>query len=121
MGIVALDHFQMTIPVGEEDTARSFFIDLLGFSEQEKPVVLQGRGGMWLAAGSVNLHIGVEEPFTPNKKSHPAFLLDDLQRTVDRLAEAGAVLKDDRPLPGYIRKFTEDPFGNRIELMQKTG
>lgn len=120
MGIIALDHVQMTMPAGQEDAARAFFIGLLGFTEVEKPASLQGRGGAWFTAGSVNLHVGVEDPFTPNKKAHPAFLFDSLQETVDRLAAAGAVLKDDKPLPGYIRKFTEDPFGNRIELMQKT-
>ncbi|SFL05671.1 Catechol 2,3-dioxygenase [Pseudovibrio ascidiaceicola] len=119
MSIIALDHVQMTMPVDEEEAARAFFIGLLGFTEVEKPVSLQGRGGAWFTAGSVNLHVGAEEPFSPNKKAHPAFLLDNLQETVDRLAAAGAVLKDDKPLPGYIRKFTEDPFGNRIELMQK--
>jgi len=120
MGIIALDHVQMTMPAGQEEAARAFFINLLGFTEVEKPASLQGRGGAWFTAGAVNLHVGVEEPFTPSKKGHPAFLLDNLQETVDRLAAAGAVLKDDKPLPGYIRKFTEDPFGNRIELMQKT-
>ncbi|GHB40505.1 glyoxalase [Pseudovibrio japonicus] len=120
MGIIALDHIQMTIPAGEEEAARAFFIGLLGFTEVEKPASLQGRGGVWFTAGTVNLHVGVEDPFTPNKKAHPAFLLDDLDETVARLEAAGAVLKDDKPLPGYLRKFTEDPFGNRIELMQKT-
>ncbi|SDR31584.1 VOC family protein [Pseudovibrio sp. Tun.PSC04-5.I4] len=118
MGIIAFDHVQMTIPVGEEDVARTFFVNLLGFTEVPKPEALQGRGGAWFTSGVVNLHLGVQVPFTPCKKGHPAFLLDNLQETVDRLAKAGAVLKDDKPLPGYIRKFTEDPFGNRIELME---
>jgi len=25
---------------------------------------------------------------------------------------------DDEPLPGYRRLYTEDPFGNRIELLE---
>lgn len=120
MGIIALDHVQMTIPVGGEDVARAFFVNLLGFTEVPKPEALQGRGGAWFTSGAVNLHLGVQDPFTPSKKGHPAFLLDNLQETVDHLATARAVLKDDKPLPGYIRKFTEDPFGNRIELMQRT-
>ena len=36
-----------------------------------------------------------------------------------RLAEAGCAIRDDKPVEGYARFFTEDPFGNRIELMER--
>lgn len=119
MSVIGLDHLQMTIPEGGEEAARDFFIGLLGFTEVAKPAVLQSSGGLWLEAGPVNLHIGIETPFAPNKKGHPAFLVNDLDEVIAKLEHANAVLKDDKQLPGYRRKFTEDPFGNRIELMQK--
>ncbi|KZL04999.1 hypothetical protein PsAD2_04550 [Pseudovibrio axinellae] len=68
MGIIALDHVQMTMPAGQEDIARDFFIGLLGFTELEKPQALQGRGGAWFNSGAVYLHLGVQDPFTQAKK-----------------------------------------------------
>ncbi|MBW8859749.1 MAG: hypothetical protein JF570_08465, partial [Caulobacter sp.] len=35
-----------------------------------------------------------------------------------RLVEAGYALKDDEPLEGYDRVYVDDPFGNRIELLE---
>ena len=120
MPIRALDHIQIAIPVAGEPEAKRFYVDLLGFTERDKPKVLAGRGGCWFVAGSVQLHLGVEEDFIPAKKAHPAFLLDDLNGMVERLREAGCPIKEGPALPGYHRRFTADPFGNRIELMQKT-
>jgi hypothetical protein len=34
------------------------------------------------------------------------------------LAQAGYPTRQDEPLPGYTRVFIDDPFGNRIELLQ---
>ncbi|WP_413697819.1 hypothetical protein [Pseudovibrio sp. SPO723] len=41
MAILALDHVQIAIPENQEDAARKFYIDLLGFEEVEKPLVLK--------------------------------------------------------------------------------
>jgi hypothetical protein len=35
------------------------------------------------------------------------------------LRTAGCDVIDDEPLPGYYRVYTADPFGNRIELMER--
>lgn len=117
MAIVGLDHIQIAIPVGGEDAARGFYSGLLGFHEVPKPDTLS-RSGCWFERGGVSLHIGVDPEFRPAKKAHPAFLVDDLASLRVRLEEAGCVTRDDKPVEGYARFFTADPFGNRIELMQ---
>lgn len=86
--------------------------------EMEKPGPLRGRGGCWFRAGLVHLHIGVEEEFHPQRKAHPAFLIEELDALAIRLEEAGQPVKWDEVLPGRRRFYTADPFGNRIELMQ---
>jgi hypothetical protein len=37
---------------------------------------------------------------------------------MSQLQQAGYTLTPDAPLEGYDRIFVDDPFGNRIELMQ---
>lgn len=118
MAVVGLDHVQIAIPERGEDQARAFYAGLLGMAEVPKPANLSASG-CWFAGGAVSLHIGVDPDFRPAKKAHPALLVDDLAAVRERLAAAGRVIRDDKPVAGYTRFFTEDPFGNRIELMQK--
>lgn len=118
MTVLGLDHVQLAIPEGGEDEARSFFIGLLGMVELPKPANLS-PSGCWFASGSLSLHIGVDPDFRPATKAHPALLVDDLAALRARLEAAGCEAKDGKPVEGYARFFTSDPFGNRIELMQK--
>lgn len=118
MAIIGLDHVQVAIPEGGEYRARTFYADLLGMQEVAKPAQLS-PSGCWFTGGSCNLHLGVEEDFAPARKAHPALLVDDLTSLRERLEAAGYPTRDDTPVTGYARFFTQDPFGNRIELMQK--
>jgi hypothetical protein len=88
-GIVAIDHVQVAIPRGSEDTARRFYGEFLGISEVPKPSALAARGGCWFRAGSAVLHLGVEHPFAPARKAHPAFLVTDLDALEEVLRPAG--------------------------------
>jgi len=117
--ITGLDHVQVAIPRGAEDTARAFYAGLLGMAELPKPAALAGRGGCWFISGSAVLHLGVEEPFGPARKAHPAFLVSDLAGLQAVLAAAGYdCARSDGELPGVRRFHTADPFGNRIEFQQ---
>ena len=118
MAITGLDHIQIAIPEGGEDSARAFYCTLLGMHEVPKPANLS-PSGCWFERGSVSLHIGVDPDFTPARKAHPALLVDDLAAHRARLEAAGCETRDDKPVEGYARFFTFDPFGNRIELMQR--
>ena len=119
MGVVALDHVQLAAPRGCEDRARWFFGDLLGLAEIEKPEPLRERGGVWFAVGRQQLHFGVSEHFVPAVKAHPAFRVDagELDAIAERLSAAGIEVQWDDSLAGTRRFYTEDPWGNRVELM----
>ena len=121
MRIRGVDHVQLAMPAGGEDEARAFYDGVLGIPEKRKPPHLAARGGCWFAAEGVELHLGVEDGFRPARKAHPALLVDDLRALVGRLAEAGVVVVEDEPLPGYDRVYVADPFGNRLELLEPTG
>jgi catechol 2,3-dioxygenase-like lactoylglutathione lyase family enzyme len=120
MKILSIDHVQIAMPAGEEDQARAFYIEQLGFTEISKPPDLAKRGGAWFQSGSVQLHLGVEAEFRPARKAHPAFVVGDLDALVAKLQSAGYETDTSQPpLDGYRRTHVFDPFGNRIELMEK--
>ena len=106
------------MPVGEEQRAREFYEGLLGIPEVHKPPNLAKRGGCWFEAGPLKVHLGGETDFRPARKAHPAFLTEDLPALTARLTAAGFTPKTDEPLEGYDRIYVDDPFGNRIELME---
>ncbi|WP_435165555.1 VOC family protein [Falsirhodobacter sp. 1013] len=116
--ILDLHHIQLVMPVGGNDEARRFYA-LLGFEEEPQPEVLRGRGGVWFRAGHVSLHMGVEEAFHPARKAHPAFRVASLEVALERLRAAGIAYRPDVDLPGIRRVHLNDPFGNRIELLEQ--
>lgn len=118
--ILDLHHIQIAIPKDQEETAHAFYVDVLGFSELAKPNELLGRGGIWLESGHVRLHLGVEDPFTPAKKAHPGFRVNSLKNTVLHLATKGITYRTDIDLPNVKRVYIDDPYGNRIELLEIT-
>ena len=120
MRIIKLDHVQLAMPSGKEDAARAFYQDILGIPEQIKPPHLAARGGCWFERGPLKVHLGVEKNFVPARKAHPAFVVEDLPNLVARLERAGYRVVEDQPLEGYERRYVDDPFGNRIELMEPT-
>ena len=116
--MLTLDHVQIAMPAGGEADARVFFGDLLGLAELAKPASLAGRGGCWFALGDRQLHLGVDADFRPARKAHVALSTNDLAGLRVRLAGAGHPTVEDAPIDGRQRFFTEDPFGNRLELLQ---
>jgi catechol 2,3-dioxygenase-like lactoylglutathione lyase family enzyme len=118
MTVTGIDHVQIAAPPGCEAAARGFYGELLGLEELPKPEPLVSRGGCWFRAGAQELHVGVEEPFAPARKAHPGFVVDDLEALRGRLAAEGVAVRDDRDLPGAVRFYADDPFGNRLEFRQ---
>lgn len=107
------------MPAGAEAAARWFYGELLGLREIAKPSALAGRGGCWFQGQGVQIHLGVEADFRPARKAHPAFLTPDLEALRLRLAAAGVTVTPDDAVPGVRRFYAHDPFGNRIEFIQK--
>jgi catechol 2,3-dioxygenase-like lactoylglutathione lyase family enzyme len=121
VAIEAIDHVQLAMPAGGEDAAIAFYEGVLGIDRVPKPTHLAARGGCWFESADLKVHLGVDPDFRPARKAHPALLVTDLDALVERLRAAGATLRDDEPLEGYQRIYVDDPFGNRIELMEPDG
>ncbi len=114
-----LDHVQVCIPRGAEGRAREFYGGLLGLAEVEKPEALRQNGGLWFEVAGVQLHVGVEDAVAPSKR-HPAFEVEDVAGVRAYLERNGVRTKDEPDIPGVRRFSFFDPFGNRIELLEKT-
>ena len=121
-GVVGLHHVQVAAPPGCEDAARAFYCGVLGLAELPKPPLLEARGGCWFLAGDAELHVGVEDPFTPAAKAHPAFTVAS-RAALDGLANAVALAgiqprwADEAEIPGQRRFHVDDPWGNRLEFV----
>jgi catechol 2,3-dioxygenase-like lactoylglutathione lyase family enzyme len=108
----------LTMPRGDEDVARGFFVGLLGMTEISKPPVLAARGGVWFRQGGLELHLGVEDDFRPARKGHPGILVSDVDGVAQRLRSAGQDVSWDSDFPGFRRVYAHDPFGNRLEFLE---
>jgi catechol 2,3-dioxygenase-like lactoylglutathione lyase family enzyme len=114
-----LHHMQIAMPRDAEPQARAFFVDVLGMTEVPKPEVMARRGGAWFRAGGVELHLGAEDDFVPDRKGHPGILVDDLDDVAARLTRADWPVRWDDDFPGFRRFYANDPFGNRMEFLEE--
>lgn len=114
-----IHHVQIAAPAGCERAARQFFGELLGLEEIEKPANLAARGGAWFRGDGFEIHVGVDPQFRPAKKAHVALQVPDIQAMRTRLDKHGVETWEDEPLPGFRRFYAADPFGNRMEFLQR--
>ena len=115
-----IDHVQIAIPKGGETQGRAFFGGILYLIEIPKPLEMAARGGCWFAAGQHQIHLGIDDDFRAAKKAHLALITNELDELRARLVAAGYKTVNDSDVEGRMRFFTHDPFGNRIEFMDRT-
>jgi catechol 2,3-dioxygenase-like lactoylglutathione lyase family enzyme len=117
--ITGIDHVQLAMPAGGEELARGFYGDVLGLRERPKPPHLAKRGGCWFESDHVRIHLGVDPEFRAATKAHPSLLVQELAPIVDACEARGFRVTHDEPLEGFDRVYVNDPFGNRIEIMER--
>lgn len=115
-----IDHVQLAMPAGREGDAEAFYSGLLGLPRVPKPPELAPEGA-WFEHGDVHLHLGVEADFRPAGKAHPALRFRGLGALVERLRHAGLEVVEGEPFGGDRRVYVADPFGNRLELLERAG
>jgi catechol 2,3-dioxygenase-like lactoylglutathione lyase family enzyme len=121
--ILGLHHAQITVPPPMERAAIKFYRDVLGLPEVEKPAELRDRGGTWFDLGDgQQLHLGVEDGVSRRAtKAHLAYEVDDLEHWRRRMIEHEVTPVESIAIPGHDRFEARDPFGNRIEFIQRVG
>ncbi|MHC5904652.1 VOC family protein [Streptomyces sp. S6] len=118
--LISLDHVQLAALPGSEPLLRAFYVTTLGMTELPKPPALAARGGCWFAAGTVQLHLGIETDFRPAKKAHPGLRVTAIEAYAARLEAHGTPVTWDDGLPGHRRFYAADPVGNRLEFLEPT-
>ena len=113
-----IDHIQLAFPPGCIEKARKFFVDDLEMVEDERPPQLQKREGAWFRRDTCIIHVGADPDFKPQKKGHPAIIVDDIDNFAQKLLNCGHEIRWDESIESVKRFFTEDPFGNRIEFIR---
>lgn len=114
-----IHHVQLGAPAGSEARAREFWVGLLGLEELAKPSALAARGGCWFRGFGIEIHVGIEADFRPATRAHPGLLVPELDSWAERLSEGGRPVIWDAHLPGMRRFYSADPFGNRLEFLQR--
>ena len=118
--IQRVNHVQITIPKGSEDAAREFYCKMLGLIEVEKPEALKSRGGLWMTLDGFPIHIGTEDGIErSSSKAHVAYEVSDLDSWRKRLEGNRIEILDGIPIPNFRRFEFRDPFGNRVEFLEK--
>ena len=85
-----------------------------------RPSVFKSAG-IWLNAGSFELHIGVEDDVERKTRAHLAYEVKDIQGWRKKVLGMGAKITEQPKIPNYERFHFRDPFGNNIELIERTG
>ncbi len=117
MSVVPLDHVQLAMPAGREPEARAFYEEVLGIPEIPKPASLNERGGCWFVQGDLKI-TWASTRFPPGAQGASGFDRRRSEPAQGRAPQRWSPVPPDDELAGYHRIYVDDPFGNRIELME---
>lgn len=117
--IAGLDHMAIPMPADREEQARSFYVDVLGLAEIPKPHELARRGGVWFSLqDGRQIHLQAGGIFAPLTGPHPAFRVPDITGAARKLLDAGCDVRWDEAYDDIRRFYVDDPFGNRLEMLE---
>jgi catechol 2,3-dioxygenase-like lactoylglutathione lyase family enzyme len=117
MTVQGVDHIQLPIPIGAAAQARAFYEALLGLPEVRQPE-LDRPGMLRFSLGWQRLDLSEGRYTGVAPQAHIA-LRDQGLRSLTKSLHATGLRVDAAPLPGgEERIYVEDPFGNRLELIE---
>lgn len=123
LGIIAVNHVNVTVPAALEEAAKSFYSEVLGLRQIPKPVGTRQDIGAWYQLGDMQLHLSIEDA-VQNEVSdrHVCYQVADINAANVEFRNAGVdVIPDPRPVAGQGRFFVRDPGGNLLEITQGIG
>ena len=112
----AVDHVQLPMPLGASLQARRFYAEVLELQELRGPA-FERPGTLHFSLGWQRLDLTEGHYIGIAPQAHLALQVIDLERLALRLHRAGHLV-DDAPLLAEHRFYVEDPFGNRLELIE---
>jgi catechol 2,3-dioxygenase-like lactoylglutathione lyase family enzyme len=112
------DHVQLPVPVGSGPVARHFYELVLGLRELRDPV-LDRPGTLRYAFGNQRIDLTEGRYTSVAPQAHLALRVTDLPALRRRILSAAIPIQD-APLHDGGRLYVEDPFGNRLELIESS-
>lgn len=108
------------VSIGSHDVAASIeFFGWLGLTVVQTRPDFPGIKGAWLQAGEQQVHLIGTTKDTPGIENHFAFIVEDLDATLDVLRAHGVEGRRSAHVAGAgYQAFVHDPSGNVIELNQ---
>ena len=122
IGIIGVNHVNVTVPAALEAAAKHFYGDVLGLEQIAKPVGTRQNIGAWYQLGEMQVHLSTEDE-VQNEASdaHVCYQVVDVVAANLQFRKAGVdIIPDPRPVSGQSRFFVRDPGGNLIEITEKT-
>ena len=113
------DHINVCVATEDLEAARTFYAEVLGLKQIQRPDHIFDTPGYWFLIGDIELHIGVETPVGFTFR-HTAFEVDDLSAVRKHLEASGITICEEPVIAGRDRFTFLDPFGNRMELLEYT-
>lgn len=124
MTVLRVQHASLPMPAGGNDRARAFYGGALDLTEVPTPSSLDSSQIIWFSSGQdgQEVHLFTDPDHGPNSPGqHICLQVDDLEAARKRLADHDAPVRDTVAIHNRPRFFTQDPFGNGIELTEIQG
>jgi catechol 2,3-dioxygenase-like lactoylglutathione lyase family enzyme len=113
------DHIHICVAPDRLEEARAFYTGVIGLEEIERPNHLFSSKGYWFNIADIQFHIGVEQPLERSIRN-TAFEVKDVKAARKFLEAHQIEIVEEPPMPGRERFAFIDPFGNRMELLEKS-
>lgn len=116
--MLVADIHHVSLNVSDTRRALTFYRDLLGMAELDRPDF--PFGGAWLDAGAGRQVHLIEAAVPSDLGQHVAFRVADLDAVVDTVASAGFEVQGPSPVgdSGIRQAFVLDTEGNRVEFTE---
>lgn len=115
--MTGIQHIQISVGPGEHEAARHFYVDLLGAMPMKD--AFPRADGYWLRAGVSEIHVRTEKDIDRRKtRSHIAYIVSNLAEVRAKLIAEKFVIDEQPKITGFNRIHTNDPSGNRVEIME---
>jgi len=115
--VQGVDHIQLPMPIGAAAQARTFYEELLGLTEVRHPE-LDRPGTLHFSLGWQRLDLSEGRYTGVAPQAHVALRVQSLGSLTKRLHAAGLRIHVAPFADGQERIYVEDPFGNRLELIE---
>lgn len=114
---------RLSLPVANQDVAKAFYVDLLGFEVIGDSPVPMGENARWIelgarAKGGASLVLVTWLPMAPGGMQGLMLESADFDADCERLRNAGHVVQGPNPTPWGRQASFSDPDGNGLVLVE---